>query len=356
MAELKLPSGGKNAFQQLNDSLAEVQRLLDTPLGDAAIDTHAAAAAMLADIRPRADVFERRARETDEDRKIYGPKMVQRVLDFCAALGAAEEHAAELDAALMPLREARSSVRAAEEAAAASQAAAEAEAARVAEAERVAAAQAAEEAAREAAAEEARRRAAAIAAPLFGKGGAPAAAPDADAPPEADELGRRPLVAGLDLGGALALLADSCAAAELAEALQALQLLCVNIVAHPEEATFRTIRLLNARFQATVARFAGGVEALLALGFVEREDVGEETALFYVMEEPSLEDDYERWAAWYEGVKAHRDALLAVMADKGVRPLPAATKGTGWSEDTRATPPARTEDPLTLHGQRGAGL
>ena len=39
----------------------------------------------------RAEVFKRRAQEKDPDRLVYGPKMVQRVLDFCAGLAEAEE-------------------------------------------------------------------------------------------------------------------------------------------------------------------------------------------------------------------------------------------------------------------------
>ena len=51
----------------------------------------------------------------------------------------------------------------------------------------------------------------------------------------------------------------------------------------------------------------------------------QENAIFYVMEEPSLEDDYERWAAWYDGVKASRDVLLAALQARDIRPLPPAT-------------------------------
>ena len=80
--------------------------------------------------------------------------------------------------------------------------------------------------------------------------------------------------AELGLEEALALLRRECAdEAALADALQALLLLCANVVAHPEDQRFRTIRLLNAHFQATVARHRGGLEVLRALGFVERRSV-----------------------------------------------------------------------------------
>mmetsp|Transcript_78877 Transcript_78877/g.156818 ORF Transcript_78877/g.156818 Transcript_78877/m.156818 type:complete len:158 (-) Transcript_78877:255-728(-) len=142
---------------------------------------------------------------------------------------------------------------------------------------------------------------------------------------------------------------------QVAAALQALQLMCSNIVARPEEAMFRTIRLLNGPFQQSVARHAGGVEALLAIGFVEAQSLGEEEAVFFVLEEPQLDEDPLGWASWYDGVKASRDTLLALMQTLGVRELPAAAKGTGWSEDTKVTP-AQPDGALTLHGQRGGGL
>ena len=82
----------------------------------------------------------------------------------------------------------------------------------------------------------------------------------------------------------------------------------------------------------------------------------EEAAIFYVLEEPNLELDYEKWAAWYDGIKVHRDELLAAMDAEGIRPLPPAVKGTGWSEDTAPARPAEMSECLTLHGQRGGGL
>lgn len=349
MSELALPSAGKGEFARLNDALTEVQRLLD---GDeVSIEAHATAAALLAQVRPRAAVFEGRAKEKDEDKQLYGPKMVQRVLDFCAALAAADEREAAVDASLATARTDRAAAATAAAVAEVAAAAAAAEAERVAEAERAAVAALAEEEARLAAEAEAERHAAAIEAPLFGGGTTAPAAADV----EMDEMGRRPLVSGLDLDGALELLASRCTPAELTEALQALQLLCVNVAAHPEDSTFRTVRLLNGHFQSAVARHPGGVEALLALGFGETEDLGEEPAVVYVMEEPSLEDDYEGWADWFDGVKRDRDTLLAVMHARAIRPLPPATKGIGWN-DAAPQRPAEMSECLTLHGQRGGGL
>ena len=365
MAELALPTGGKSEFPRLQERLAEVEADLQTASAavgsqasgvcderaSAALVAQDAAVAALADMVPRAEIFGKRARESDPDKRIYGPKMAQRVLDFCTALEAAVEHSQELQEALLPVRERLAGAEAARRAAAAAATAAAEEAQRaIAEAQTAAEARAEEEA-RQEAEEEAARRAAAIAAPLMGGVAAVAAGSR-----EADELGRRPLTTGLDLGASLDLLATSCEPEEAAEAFQALQLLCVNVVSHPEDATFRTIRLLNAHFQRSVARHAGGVEALLAIGFVERESLeSDEVALTLVMDEPSLEEDFDGWGCWFEGIKASRDALLERMQALGVRALPAAVKGTGWNEATPARPVEQSEC-LTLHGQRGGGI
>jgi hypothetical protein len=357
-SEVKLPSAGKGEFPLLQEKLSEVQDALDTAtLGlsgkeheEAALAAHIQAATMLAEMRQRSEIFERRARESDPDRQIYGPKMIRKVLDFCDALQSAAEQCEELEEALQPIRAqhaAAAAVAAAQERAEAERVAA---AAREAAAERVAAQARMEEVARHEEAERARQRAAAIAAPLFGTPSA------SDAGIEADELGRRPLVKGLNFGSALDLLEQQgCDDPEgLAAALQALQVLCTNVIARPEEVTFRTIRLLNASFQQDVARRPGGVEALLAMGFEEKESL-EEDAIFYVLEEPSLENDYEGWAAWYDAVKSYRDELLTRMEARGVRAVPAASKGTGWNEAT-PPPPLNSPDVLTLHGQRGGGI
>ena len=117
------------------------------------------------------------------------------------------------------------------------------------------------------------------------------------------------------------------------------------------------MRLLNGAFQQSVARHAGGVEVLLAIGFVERESLEEEDAsVLYVLEEPSLEDDFDGWSAWFDGVKAGRDRLLEAMGALGVRPRPAASKGLGWNEAAPRPPRAEMADCLTLHGQRGGGI
>ena len=345
MSEVALPSAGKGEFPRLQEALAELQAHLDTasanlaatPEADAvALSAHDQAAALLANILPRAEIFEKRAKEPDPDKRIYGPKMVQKIKDFCASLAGAVEHEEEVRDVLAG---ARARQAAATDAAAAAAAAAEAAAA-AASADAAAAAEAqaaaAEAAAQQAAVEESQRRAEAIAAPLFGT-----ARTLEEYEAEADAMGRRPLTLGLDFNGAMELLVGSCSDrhSDLAEALQALQALCTNIIARPEDPTFRTVRLLNDAFQRSVARHRGGVEALLGLGFEQRDTLeGEYEAVFLVLDEPSLEDDYEGWAAWYDGLKARNARLLELMAERGVRPVPAASKGVGWSEPSVKPP------------------
>ena len=111
--------------------------------GDEALEALEQARGELAAMEPRRVIFVARAKEKDPDKMIYGPKMVQRVLEFDARLQAASERAEALELALQPAR----------------QQAAETAAAAAAEAER-AAAEAAERAReeREAAASASARR------------------------------------------------------------------------------------------------------------------------------------------------------------------------------------------------------
>ena len=55
-----------------------------------------------------------------------------------------------------------------------------------------------------------------------------------------------------------------------------------------------------------MARHRGGLEVLLALGFVERRSV-EDDELCLVLEEPPLELDLDAWSAWSETRPLTRD-------------------------------------------------
>ena len=212
-SEVVPPSAGKGEFARLQDKLGEIEAALERAGSHIASESHAAealaahavASSLLAEATPRAAVFERRAKEPDPNKRIYGSKMIAKVLDFCAALQAAADHANELGEVLEPIRlrlaaaEAHAELIAQENAQAQVKAAKEAEAASAAERSR------AEEAARLATEQAAAERAAAIARPLGGRSATVEATGR-----EMDWLGRRPVMSGLSLTGALDLLPQSC--------------------------------------------------------------------------------------------------------------------------------------------------
>ena len=373
----------KSEFAQLGEQLEKAEDLLQQAAqGEPAarLTALAAASAELEPMGARAQVFVKRAQEKDVDKQMYGPKMVARVIDFSARLEAAVARAEELDAALAPLK-ALLQAQAQEE----EEEREEARREREAEQARAAAAEAhrREEALVQQREASARREAEAPTLTLThlnlnpnshphphphpNTGPNPHANPHPDqaarrreefeAEREHERRGQAPGAAEAELGleEALALLRRECAdEAALADALQALLLLCANVVAHPEDQRFRTIRLLNAHFQATVARHRGGLEVLRALGFVERRSV-EDDELCLVLEEPALELDLDAWSAWFDALKAKRDVLGAVMAELGVRPLPPAALGGGWGE-AAPPPPAPLDGPMTMHGQHAGGM
>ena len=250
---------------------------------------------------------------------IYGPKMVQRVLEFDARLQAASERAEALELALQPARQ-----QAAETAAAAAAEAerAAAEAAERAREEREAAAerQRAEAAAREAEAE-AQRRVEREAHERQKRGAAPTSSADGAA--AASDV---PMIAAMALGDALALLQEGCGDAELADALQAVELLCANVVAHPDDAKFRTIRMLNPHFQQTVARHKGGLELLGALGFVVQQAL-EEDALQLVPRGALARGGHRALVRLVR--RAQGGARPAARRPRGARPPPAAGRRQG---------------------------
>lgn len=312
-----------------------------------------AALTQLDALTPRLAVFEKRAREKDPDRKVYGPKMVEQVLQLIERVKGLREHADEVAEALRPMREEREAEMRAierrkqaevEAAAAAQRETADAVRAERARAEREA--RAAREAAKEAERKQVEERLKLIAEGATGLDARRGAAP---APEH-----------GLSLLDAEAKLRRNCSPPEHREALQALHLFASNAVAHPEDGHFRSIRLLNEHFQHAVARHPGGVEVLLALGFVERETLeGDTSILHYVMEEPPIEN-IDAWARWFDSIKERRDALGTIMLSEGIRILPTATKAAARAADTPAAAAthrtSKTMDIQVLHGQSGGGI
>jgi hypothetical protein len=342
-------------FKELVEHIGQIEGLLDhasatpsaadpfSPLGP--LD---AAWSEMQATEQRVEVFQKRAAEKDPDRKVYGPKMVERVLEMVARFSSAREHAEELEQQLESLRRRRQG--ADEDERNERQAAAEAKAAATRAAVMAAAAERGrvegEKAAARAAADRAEQQRVAERLRLIAEGAA-GADPRRGAAP-APEV-------GLSLLEAEAKLRSSCGAAEHREALQSLHLIASNAIAHPEEPHFRSLRLLNEHLQHSVARHGGGVEVLMALGFVERETVeGDTSVLHYVMEEPTI-DDIDAWARWFEGVKERRDALGTIMKAEGIRVLPTATKGAAHETVADPPPASRMAGLQVIHGQAGGG-
>jgi len=344
-------------FKVLVASVGEIEGLLEQasaapPMADpyAPLKPLDEARRALDEAGDRVVVFEKRAKEKDPDKQVYGPKMAQRVLEMVSRFVAAVEHAGELDEVLAPLRkqqtdaldvERRKREEAAEaEAVIAKEAAAAVAAAReLVEREAAAGQEAGEREERERVAQRLRLIAEGAAGVDPRRGLAPA--------PQT----------GLSLLEAEVMLRANCTDLEHRTALQALHLLASNAVAHPEEPHFRSVRLLNETFQRSIARHPGGVEVLLGLGFVEREALeGDSSYLHYVLEEPPIED-VDAWARWFDRTKAMRDELANIMTAERIRILPTATKGTSWEQlanDAKQPPPGR-HDVEVLHGQVGGG-
>jgi len=252
-------------FKILLEHISEIEGLLDqasappstadpfSPL--APLD---AAHRALSEAQGRVEVFEHRAREKDPDRKVYGPKMAERVLEMASRFAAAVEHADELDERLAPLKQQQADAldveRSRREEAAEAAATAAREAAAAAAAARELAGR--EAAAGQAAAEREERERVAERQRLIAEGAA-GIDPRRGAAPAPK--------AGLSLLEAETMLRANCTAAEHRAALQALHLIGSNAVAHPEEQHFRSVRLLNETFQDTIARHPGGVEVRICM-------------------------------------------------------------------------------------------
>jgi len=118
---------------------------------------------------------------------------------------------------------------------------------------------------------------------------------------------------------------------------------------------FRNIKVNNVQFMRSLGRHAGGIDSLLAVGFVERESLEEEAdEPFLFMEEPSLEQDIDGWGRWFDGLKRCRDEVRESMDMFGITALPTAAKGLGWHE-SKERRSAEHSDCEVLHGQAGGG-
>jgi thioredoxin 1 len=127
---------------------------------------------------------------------------------------------------------------------------------------------------------------------------------DKHAPPSS--LSRKTLDMQAAISAALITLRSSCGSLhEFVAATRTLLVFVGNVVTHPGEAKYRRVRLGNAAFQSKLGRFAGGVAAMEAFGFV-KEGLGDDAAL--VMSETN---------ARHEGLPAMRRLLEQALPPTG---------------------------------------
>mmetsp|Transcript_39511 Transcript_39511/g.95562 ORF Transcript_39511/g.95562 Transcript_39511/m.95562 type:complete len:362 (+) Transcript_39511:30-1115(+) len=91
-----------------------------------------------------------------------------------------------------------------------------------------------------------------------------------------------------------------------AKAVESLYRIFQQINAHPEETKFRRIRRDHEQFVEDVGRHGGGVEVLIAAGFVlgAIDDVP-----CYLSKEPDIEKDMDGWSKWFDVNKATFEIL-----------------------------------------------
>jgi hypothetical protein len=89
-------------------------------------------------------------------------------------------------------------------------------------------------------------------------------------------------------------------------AVQSLYRIFQQINAHPEETKFRRIRCDHTQFVEDVGRHGGGIEVLIAAGFV----LGAiDEVLCYLSIEPNIEKDMDGWSKWFDVNKATFEIL-----------------------------------------------
>ncbi|RHY28126.1 hypothetical protein DYB32_006236 [Aphanomyces invadans] len=100
-------------------------------------------------------------------------------------------------------------------------------------------------------------------------------------------------------------------AAKFCTAKNTLLILLKNICAAPENATYRHINPANEHFHRELGQFPGGLQCLLALGFRPlRQGAGsDKNGVIYVLEEPDLASDLDKWSDWFDGLKTLRDYI-----------------------------------------------
>ena len=134
---------------------------------------------------------------------------------------------------------------------------------------------------------------------------------------EAVEAAQREAAETMTLDGAVRMLREGFRATvedqrALLRVLQLLNTFLTNIVAEPSDPMFRKIRKDNQEVQKNFLQYRGALECLYSIGFREKRVPGStdrrDGEVLYVMDEPQM-TDIDVWLAWFEGLKAKSQSL-----------------------------------------------
>lgn len=94
---------------------------------------------------------------------------------------------------------------------------------------------------------------------------------------------------------------------EFRNAVDTLSMFLENVCTHPENATFKQIKEKNVHFHEALGRFQGGHECMQAAGFDYHDHEQDSDLSWFHLQEPDLEQDLDRWDAWFTNLKAIRE-------------------------------------------------
>ena len=104
--------------------------------------------------------------------------------------------------------------------------------------------------------------------------------------------------------------------ADFTAAVRTLLSLVANCVSSPDEPSYRRLRIQNANFQQEFARFDWAVECLMTAGFREQVEPSEaDEAIeeqFLILAEPDPLNRFEEWKRWMSHLKTVKGVLAAV--------------------------------------------
>jgi len=141
---------------------------------------------------------------------------------------------------------------------------------------------------------------------------------------------------------------------EYGDMVQVACLLLSNVRKFPEERSFRALRLRNQLIHVHFSAREGGLPLLRALGFALRDAEMDEPLL--VLEEPNVERDFEKWADWFDVLKANIARLEAELRVLRLAVLPTAVKGSMHVPNDESLPRHRQGPQPQVATLAGSGM